>query len=374
MHYGRIAHLFTILLFLLSFNTIIFLDFYWTAIVPAGWKKWTFILLGAIWVFLSFIADCCSRKYERIANGDVNGEKFLEILTVYLHDDWEGAERLAKLELRQNPRDVEIVLFLATLYRHRERYAEAVKMHEILERLEGAERWYYEIYVEKNALNRALNGPEENEDTNENAETNELQESEITREDKIQSKTDQNDLAEGEMPQNDVTAESEAVQSETFLKNGTETKLANINSAETEIVETSPSAIRFSSSASVNTDSITTKDTETAAMSFETADYKTTNREAISLKAAASETIDSEVNSPKTPSSAVNLQVIDSLEAGDSDAEFSFSNNDSPLSDDILKTFHLRIVHPEDSESETNKPQIWDSAKEVSERQRQTMN
>lgn len=434
VHYGRVSHLFTMLLFLLSLNTIIFLDFYWMALVPAGLKKWTFILLGAIWVLLSFIADCYSRKYEKIEKGDATGEKFLEILTVYLRGDWEGAERLAKLEMRQNPRDVEIALFLATFYRHRERYLEATKMHEILERLEGAERWYYEIYVEKNALNRAMNGSEEDEEeadeltesesaqrdsfcansvnsdsaTNEPANndladkapvTNELANKEPVTNDSVDKETVTNDSAtneksESELVQREISKDNVRIPENNVLKiHDTESKNLENEAAEKAAIKNEISGNEIFENIAVENKAVENEtienkktretdleeiipcDIESSAMNsseakrFATVSFVTRGVDTAILESSTSAVKTSPVNSSAIISAGSVLSDADTFEdnsqaINSSEVNFSSQNSVRQSSEEFLEPFHLRIVHPEDSEVEINRPQLWDSAEE----------
>jgi cytochrome c-type biogenesis protein CcmH/NrfG len=56
--------------------------------------------------------------------------------------------------LRQSPRDVESHLMLATLYRHTSRREEALERLRLLERLDGSERWRWEIARERELLER----------------------------------------------------------------------------------------------------------------------------------------------------------------------------------------------------------------------------
>ncbi len=164
LRYGRWTHLTTTLLFLWTLDCVLFINFQWTNFLPAGTGKWTFVLLFAVWLFLSAVSDYFSRKYDRIEKSDAKGELFLQTLTSYLKGNWQDAEKGAKKLLTNNARDVEAILLLATLYRHTSRYLEALEMLKRLDCLENSGRWYYEIYLEKSALQKALQGPEEEEE------------------------------------------------------------------------------------------------------------------------------------------------------------------------------------------------------------------
>lgn len=77
---------------------------------------------------------------------------FREAQQCYLRSDWVATERLLLKLLKQDPRDVEGRLMLATLWRHQQRPAEALRQLERLSRLEAAEQWKHEIEAERQAI------------------------------------------------------------------------------------------------------------------------------------------------------------------------------------------------------------------------------
>ena len=114
-------------------------------------------------------------------------QMFRESQHSYLRGDWvETEQKLLKL-LKQDAKDIESRLMLATLWRHQGRSDEALRQLDRLERLEAASEWKYEIAIERETvLNEKLDkakqdAPTErhpainNEATNEatNEETNE---------------------------------------------------------------------------------------------------------------------------------------------------------------------------------------------------------
>ena len=70
---------------------------------------------------------------------------FREAQRKYLQNDWVRTEQLLLKLLKQDSRDVESRLMLATLWQHQGRQAEALRQLDRLERLEAASRWQYEI-------------------------------------------------------------------------------------------------------------------------------------------------------------------------------------------------------------------------------------
>jgi hypothetical protein len=72
--------------------------------------------------------------------------------TAYLAGDWVSAERRLLELLRYDARDAEARLLLATLWRHEDRHEAALRELEILERLETAAPWAFEIATERERI------------------------------------------------------------------------------------------------------------------------------------------------------------------------------------------------------------------------------
>ena len=86
----------------------------------------------------------------------------------YLSNDWVATEQVLLKLLKQDARDVESRLMLATLWRHQGRGAEALRQLDRVERLEAAENWQHEIAAERLAIEIATNDKnEEPEETQE---------------------------------------------------------------------------------------------------------------------------------------------------------------------------------------------------------------
>lgn len=77
---------------------------------------------------------------------------FREAQGHYLSNDWVATEQVLLKLLKQDARDVESRLMLATLWRHQGRGAEALRQLDRLERLEAAENWQHEIAAERMAI------------------------------------------------------------------------------------------------------------------------------------------------------------------------------------------------------------------------------
>ncbi len=86
-------------------------------------------------------------------------DAFVEALDHYLKGDYYQAEQLLGGLLGRNARDLEARLMLATLMRHTGRAAEAAGQLDALGRLEGAEKWQFEIEEERQLLAEAETRP-----------------------------------------------------------------------------------------------------------------------------------------------------------------------------------------------------------------------
>jgi len=73
----------------------------------------------------------------------------------YLQGQWFEAEKRLIQLLRQNPRDVEARLMIATLFRHTRRWEEALRQLDQLERLEASQAWALEIQRERAVIEQA---------------------------------------------------------------------------------------------------------------------------------------------------------------------------------------------------------------------------
>lgn len=89
------------------------------------------------------------------ARSGVAQGRFDEAMGHYLQGNWFEAERVLVGLLRQDPRDTEARLMIATLLRHTGRSDEAARQLDQLERLEDARRWEWEIGRERAFLAEA---------------------------------------------------------------------------------------------------------------------------------------------------------------------------------------------------------------------------
>jgi hypothetical protein len=84
-----------------------------------------------------------------------NDRWFREAQLAYLAGDWVSAEQTLLKLLKQDPRDAEARLMLATLWRHESRPEAAEEELDQLELLETAAPWRYEIAQERERIRSA---------------------------------------------------------------------------------------------------------------------------------------------------------------------------------------------------------------------------
>jgi hypothetical protein len=137
----------------LLLNTALLATFVWTDLVGSQVRIMYWLALGAAWI----VAAGVSRRSDGTpeAKGRLAEEVFAKALDFYLQGNWLEAERTLNRLLKQNPRDLEARLMLATLLRHTRRLDEATAQLNILVRLEGVGRWELEIAREGQLLSEA---------------------------------------------------------------------------------------------------------------------------------------------------------------------------------------------------------------------------
>ncbi len=141
----------------------------WATLVFSEWLTLQMQLSGYTALAVVWLLSRWQTKAERRANlavaddqqpsdGATEGEPeqrdvwFREAQGHYLRNDWVATEQLLLQLLKQDARDVESRLMLATLWRHQGRVAEARRQLDRVARLEAAEKWHHEIAAERMAL------------------------------------------------------------------------------------------------------------------------------------------------------------------------------------------------------------------------------
>lgn len=134
---------------LLNFTFVV--SFVWIEWVSPSERSMVWAVLGVFWLG-SVIAG--ARWWGRESTGGdlPSAGPYEAALADYLQGNWLAAETAWHQALAANPRDIDALLMLATLYRHGQRYDEAEQMLKRLERIETSLKWQEEIAAEKKWL------------------------------------------------------------------------------------------------------------------------------------------------------------------------------------------------------------------------------
>jgi len=133
--------------------TVVTLNFYWSELLPGALRWGTCVLLGFLWLVLSNQSARLEKRRNALRRPPPPSKDMLpDAQQHYLQGNWFEAECCLNILLKKNPWDLEAMLMLVTLYRHKERYDESEKLLRELERLEDAARWKFEIRLEKRKL------------------------------------------------------------------------------------------------------------------------------------------------------------------------------------------------------------------------------
>jgi len=155
--FGRWSFLAIAMTFSILTCAILLVHFHWTEVFSREVQKLSWFVYFISWVAL---ATKASRLEKRILKNECPPASEKDILhdaqLHYLQGNWFETECCLNMLLKRNPRDVNAMLMLATLYRHNKRLEEAVPMVKNLDLLEESALWKFEIRAEKKKLRQAL--------------------------------------------------------------------------------------------------------------------------------------------------------------------------------------------------------------------------
>ncbi len=138
-----------------ALNLALLASFGWVEVVSANVRNLLWAAIGGAWavaVILSILIERAQGSLPRL-EGACDG--FRQAEDHYLKGNWFEAERILARVLRADARDVDARLMLATLLRHTGRREEAGEQLDVLVRLDGSEKWDWEIQRERELLTEA---------------------------------------------------------------------------------------------------------------------------------------------------------------------------------------------------------------------------
>ena len=156
VQYGHGSFLITALGFALLIDLFLITDFYWSALLSSGQRNMCLIALCATWLVLTAIASYWKHQIASAHRTENNDETFRQTINHYLGGDWFAAESQMLPYLKKYPKDIEMLLLQATMYRHAERYEEALLILEKLLLLHDSRFWCAEIEHERTLSRHCL--------------------------------------------------------------------------------------------------------------------------------------------------------------------------------------------------------------------------
>ena len=154
--YGHPAFLIMALGFALLVNAFLVANFYWTALLTPGQRNICLMTLFGIWVGLMALASYWQHQLALAMKTGKEDDAFRQTICHYLRGDWFAAEYQMLPHLKKYPKDVEMLLLQATMYRHTERYEEAQLVLDKLQLLQDSRHWYAEIERERALVAAAM--------------------------------------------------------------------------------------------------------------------------------------------------------------------------------------------------------------------------
>jgi hypothetical protein len=155
VRYGYPSFVVVALVFAFILDLFLVVNFYWSDQITAAQRNIILLCVVVLWFILGSFSHFRLRQLDLISAG-MQEEKFKEVLIHYLRGDWYEVEMFILPQLKYNPNDIETLLLQATLYRHTERYTEALQVLDKLQLLNGANKWFAEIENEKILINTSL--------------------------------------------------------------------------------------------------------------------------------------------------------------------------------------------------------------------------
>ena len=150
---GRWSFLMIALVYGFAICGVVMLNFYWSELLTGNLRRGSYVLLVVLWLVLSGQSSRMEKQCRRMKlPPPADKDTLPDAQQHYLQGNWFEAECCLNMLLKNNPRDIEAMLMLATLYRHKERYDEAENLLRNLDRLEDAMTWKIEIRSEKRKL------------------------------------------------------------------------------------------------------------------------------------------------------------------------------------------------------------------------------
>jgi hypothetical protein len=133
-------------------NVLLLVSFGWTELIDAGLRNILWGVLGISWIAAAGWSARQCRRQLAARTIDPEEDPFGKALDHYLQGEYHRTEQILEGLLRQNVRDLEARLMLATLLRRTGRFDEATRQLDALVKFEGAGKWELETQQERELL------------------------------------------------------------------------------------------------------------------------------------------------------------------------------------------------------------------------------
>jgi len=152
VQYGHRVFLAIALTFALLVNAFLIANFYWTALITVGQRNVMIAALIGVWCILMITAAYWKHRLNATSKPEQSDETFRQTVCHYLRGDWFAAEAQILPHLKKYPKDIEMLLLQATMYRHANRYEEALLVLDKLQLLQNSRYWFAEIENERSLI------------------------------------------------------------------------------------------------------------------------------------------------------------------------------------------------------------------------------
>jgi len=152
VQHGHRSFLAMALGFALLVDAFLIANFYWTALITVWQRNILLIALFGAWAVLMVAAVYWKRQLDASSKPEQQDETLRQTISHYLRGDWFAAESQILPHLKKYPKDIEVLLLQATMYRHEKRYEEALLVLDKLQLLHDSRYWYAEIETERSLI------------------------------------------------------------------------------------------------------------------------------------------------------------------------------------------------------------------------------
>ena len=156
VRYGHRSFLAMALGFVALVDAFLIANFYWTALLTVGQRNVLLAALVGAWIVLMIADSYWKHRLAAADRPELHDETFRQTLGHYLRGDWFSAESQMLPYLKKYPKDIEMLLLQATMYRHMDRHEESLLVLDKLQLLQDSRYWLTEIEGERTKIAAAL--------------------------------------------------------------------------------------------------------------------------------------------------------------------------------------------------------------------------